>query len=195
MGKYTLFIPWLILIIAACTPTNPPSSVTHKPTSTRTTTATMTITMQATIPEPTETPGSTITPSPEVFEPRTEMVFHVVQTGETTQDIAEEYQLSTSSVLYSNFEILPQELAPGMTLIIPPIDGFYYVVKAGEDLPKISHRFGVSIISILSWPENGLDQEIEAIEPGKMLFIPGGKNPDFDWSTATPLAATITPSP
>jgi len=82
-----------------------------------------------------------------------------------------------------------------MTLVIPPIDGFYYLMKDGEDLPEVAHRFGVSIISILSWPENGLDPEIEDVEPGKNLFIPGGKNTHFDWSTAKPPIETVSPPP
>ena len=32
--------------------------------------------------------------------------------------------------------------------------------------------------------ENGLDREIEEIGPGTILFIPGGKDPSFDyWGT------------
>jgi hypothetical protein len=69
------------------------------------------------------------------------------------------------------------------------------MLKDGDSLPEISHRFGVSIISILSWPENGLDQEIEDIEPGKMIFIPGGTNPNFDWSTPTPPPGSKTTPP
>jgi hypothetical protein len=58
----------------------------------------------------------------------------------------------------------------------------------------MAHRFGVSIISIMSWSENGLDREFEEIEPGKILFIPGGKNPDFDRSTPTAPVETSTPT-
>ncbi len=188
--KKVLLIPWLILIIAACSPAEPLSPVTPLPTPTHPPVATGTVTPSLASPTSTETPEVRLTPSPEITIPRTGMVYHVVTNGETTRDIAEQYHLSEDSVVYSNFEVLPQDLAPGMTLVIPPVDGFYYIIKDGDALPDLSHQFGVSLISILSWPENGLDQEIEDIEPGKIIFIPGGKNPHFDWSTPTPTAET-----
>ena len=185
-----LLVSWLILIVAACTPAELQTPITDTATSTSIPTATITVTPLVALPQPTESLETTTTTSPEVFVPRTGMIYHVVQAGETTRDIAERYHLSEESVVFSNFEVLPQDLAPGMTLVIPPVDGFYYIIKDGDALPDVSHRYGVSLISILSWPENGLDQEVEDIEPGKIIFIPGGKNPNFDWSTPTPLAET-----
>jgi LysM repeat protein len=193
--KKVLLVPWLILIITACSPAESPPPVTPLPASTFTSTATTAVTPQIASPVQTETPEATIKPSQQTVEARTDMIYHVVQSGETIRGIAEHYNLSVNSIIFSNFEVLPQILAPGMTLIIPPIDGFYYVLKDGDALPEVSHRFGVSIISILSWPENGLDQEIEDIEPGKMIFIPGGTNPNFNWSTPTPPPETVPPSP
>ena len=190
-----LFISSLILISTACSPPQLSTPITTSPTSTLAATALITVTSIPTLSGSTGTPEASFTPSPEVIEQRIEMTYHVVQAGETTREIAEQYRLSEASIVYSNFEILPRDLAPGMTLVIPPIDGFYYLMKGGEDLPEVAHRYGVSIISILSWPENGLDPEIEEIEPGKILFIPGGKNTHFDWSTATLPVETVTPPP
>jgi LysM repeat protein len=215
MSKYkVLFISTFILISTACSPPQPSSPITLSPSSTLAATAGKTNTSTATLPRLTDTPETSITPSPEVVEQRVEMTYHasitpspevveqrvemtyhVVQAGETTRDIAKHYRLSESSIIYSNFEIRPQVLAPGMTLIIPPIDGFYYLMKNDDTLPEVAHRFGVSIISILSWPENGLDQEIEVVESGKFLFIPGGKNSHFDWSTAILPGEPGTPAP
>lgn len=143
---------------------------------------------------PTDIPIPTDTRSPEIVETRSEVIYHVVQDGDTLLGIAEKYNLSPESILYSNFEIQPHTLEYGKTLVIPPIDGFYYTWKEGEVLPVVAHRFGVSIISILTWSENGLDRELKEIEPGTILFIPGGKNPYFDWNTPTVPVETGTPS-
>jgi len=55
------------------------------------------------------------------------------------------------------------------------VDGFYYTWEDGETLPKVAHQFDVSILSIVDWDANGLDGQIDEIEPGPTLFIPGGK--------------------
>jgi spore germination protein YaaH len=188
--KNVLYLSCLVLIITACSPPAQAALVTPTPTLTLSPEETKTATITVTLPGLIETPLASFTPPPGVVEERTEMTYHVVQTGETTRDIAEHYHLSESSIIFSNFELLPNALSPGMTLIIPPVDGFYYMMKEGEDLPEVAHRFRVSIISILGWPENGLDPEIEDIEPGKIIFVPDGKNPHFEWSTATPSSET-----
>ena len=80
----------------------------------------------------------------------------------------------------------------GTTLVIPPMDGFYYTWKEGESLPKVAHRFDVSILSIMNWQENEMDGQIEQIQPGTSLFIPGGKIPYREWSVPVPTT-TLTP--
>jgi LysM repeat protein len=176
-----LFILSTFLIITACASPEPTAPNTATPTAAITFTPTKTATKTATLSAPTNTTEPTFTPSPEIIAVRTEATYHVVEEGDTLLSLAEKYHLSPESILFSNFDVQPYTLVVGMTLVIPPIDGFYYTWKGGDVLPDLAYRFGVSMISILTWPENGLDREIEEIEPGKILFIPGGKNPYFDW--------------
>ncbi len=189
-----LFIFSLSLTIAACSSSESPSPITTTPTSTLTSTPTIITTNTATLAVPTDTPIPTDTRSPEIVEIRAEVTYHVAQDGDTLLGIAEKYNLSPESILYSNFEIKPHTLESGKNLVIPPIDGFYYTWKEGEMLPVVAHRFGVSIISILTWSENGLDRELKEIEPGTIIFIPGGKNFSFDWNPPTAPVVTGTPS-
>jgi peptide/nickel transport system substrate-binding protein len=125
---------------------------------------------------------------------RIELTYYEVQAGETIFDIAKKHDISPEGILHSN-EIPPHVLIPGMVLIIPPIDGFYYTWKDGDDLTALAHRFGVSINSILTWPENGGIHVTDEIETGKLLFIPGGTY-SFDY-LSTPFAplAVSTPTP
>lgn len=55
-------------------------------------------------------------------------------------------------------------------------------MEDSETLPGIAQRSEFSIISILGWPENEYDQEIEDIHPGKIILIPGGADHQFDWT-------------
>jgi spore germination protein len=123
---------------------------------------------------------------------RSEVDYYVVKDGDELSNIAQHFNLSPESILFSNFEDSPSALVSGTTLVIPPMDGFYYTWKEGESLPKVAHRFGVSILSIVNWSGNGLDGRIEDIQPGTMLFIPGGKIPYLEWSAPVP---TSTPTP
>ena len=118
------------LISTACSPPQLSTPITTSPTSTLAATALITVTSIPTLSGSTGTPEASFTPSPAVIEQRIEMTYHVVQAGETTREIAEQYRLSEASIVYSNFEILPRDLAPGMTLVIPPIDHLF--CKSGQ---------------------------------------------------------------
>ena len=124
---------------------------------------------------------------------RSDIDYYVVKDGDELSSIAQHFNLSPESILFSNFEDSPGALESGTTLVIPPIDGFYYTWKEGETLPKVAYRFGVSILSSVDWPGNGLDGQIEEIQPGTTLFIPGGTIPYLEWSAPVPTSTPISP--
>ena len=123
---------------------------------------------------------------------RTEITYYVVQESDTLSDIAKRYNLSPESILFSNSFVSLSALETGTTLIIPPKEGFYYTWEEGASLPDIAHRFDVSILSIVNWQGNEMDGQIEEIQPGTSLFIPGGQIPYRKWHEAFPTT-TLTP--
>jgi len=185
-------IIFLTLGLAACMPVASPLIIVLRPTAHPTLTPTDTSTAIPPTPTSTESPPRPLIPSPTAPIDRTDVIHYVVQDEDTLTSIAEYFSLSLESVLFSNSGISPHNLEPGTTLVIPPIDGFYYTCEDGETLPKIAHQFDVSILSIVNWQGNGLNGQIEDIEPGTTLFIPGGKISYLKWGLLNP---SPTPSP
>jgi hypothetical protein len=124
---------------------------------------------------------------------RSEILTHTVQAGENLFSIADQFQIEPESLLWSNVHLLqdnPQNLEPGMELLIPPRDGIVYRWQAGDDLIKLAIGFGVSPADILNWPGNaniassGEGGRLPEIPAGSWVFIPGGQRviqePDRD---------------
>ncbi len=193
MDRYSiLFILYLTLMIAACMPAASSLIKVVPPTSTLTSIPTKAAPCITPIVVATESPQPTITPSPTISKNRTEVSYYVVQVDDTLSGIAKRYNLSPESILFLNSLVSPGALVTGTTLVIPPMDSFYYTWEEGESLPKVDHRFDVSILSIVNWQENEIDGQIEQIQPGTSLFIPSGKIPYKEWSVPV-LTTTLTP--
>jgi LysM repeat protein len=188
-----LSIIFLTLILAACMPVAAPLIVVIPPTPVESSSPTEENTDILPTITPTVSPPQPITPSPTAPQERTDVIHYVVQNGDSLSSIAEHFSLSLESVLFSNSSISPDNLEPGTTLVIPPMDGFYYTWEDGETLPKIAHRFDVSIHSIVDWHGNGLDGQIDDIDPGTSLFIPGGKISYLKWTLANQSTTPIPP--
>ena len=123
--------------------------------------------------------------------PRTEIITYTVKTGDTIFGIAEMFGLKPETILWGNYYTLtddPHKLQPGVVLNIMPMDGTYHRWSAGEGLNGVSHGYDVTPDVIVNWPGNKLDPVILGdykhpnIEPGTMLFVPGGHREFVTWS-------------
>ncbi len=123
---------------------------------------------------------------------RTEPITYVVRKGDTLSSIAERFGLKVETIFWSNVEVLdrdPHNLRPGMELTIPPQDGVLYEWQEGDTLQKVAEKFEVEPEAIVDYPSNNLDPTLlvneeasKDIEPGTLLFIPGAKTEDIDWT-------------
>lgn len=100
---------------------------------------------------------------------------HVVMPGETLQGIARQYGLDWQTVARANYLIHPTLLTVGQTLRIPADKGqtptgALHVMQAGETLPGIALRYGVSFWDVLR--ANWVDRPPLSL-PGQWLIIPG----------------------
>ncbi|MEA3310322.1 MAG: LysM peptidoglycan-binding domain-containing M23 family metallopeptidase [Chloroflexota bacterium] len=122
---------------------------------------------------------------------RLEVITYTVQANDTVWGIAEHFELAPTTIVWSNMEVLqgaPWLLQPGLTLDIPPVDGAYHTVGAGESVTSIAADYEVETATIYNiW--NGLERG-NAIREGQILVIPGGIGEDFDWEPPPPPAQT-----
>jgi peptidoglycan endopeptidase LytE len=120
---------------------------------------------------------------------------YTVQEGDTAGGLAAAYDISLSSLLWSNPGLGDaDDLSPGDELRIPLTDGIVYDVQPGDTLSDIAARFQVDVQAIIDVWDNNLTAA-DALSENQTIFIPGGSVPV---PTATPTpepAPTRTPTP
>ncbi|MBD3270734.1 peptidoglycan DD-metalloendopeptidase family protein [Candidatus Peregrinibacteria bacterium] len=99
-------------------------------------------------------------------------VVHEVRPGETLSEIANDYGVSTNTVLWENGLSASSTIKPGDKIFVPPVDGVGYNVEKGDSIEKIAEKFGVETEAISK--QNGLEGETTLVA-GQSLFIPGAK--------------------
>lgn len=103
------------------------------------------------------------------------MQIHVIQSGESLNNISSIYGISTASIIQANELDAPNQLVVGQALVIP-IVGQFYIVKAGDNLYKIGQQFG------LSYQELARVNHISPTAPlqiGQRLYIPETSKSDI----------------
>ncbi len=108
---------------------------------------------------------------------------YTVQGGDTISTIAEQFGVSTKTVLWANGLNEFDFIKPGQTLKIPPVSGVIHQVASGDTLGSIARKYNVSEDTILSY--NRL-ADASMISSGETLVVPGGEPP------APPAAAPST---
>ncbi|MCD6577373.1 MAG: M23 family metallopeptidase [Anaerolineaceae bacterium] len=116
---------------------------------------------------------------------------YTVVAGDTIFGISERFGITAESILWTNFNVLqdnPAAIYPGQVLTIPPIDGVLYTWNAGDGLNGVSSGLNVTPDAIIEWPGNNLSKETIGdyadpnIEPGTVIFAPGGSRGFKDWT-------------
>ncbi|MGV8050081.1 MAG: peptidoglycan DD-metalloendopeptidase family protein [Anaerolineaceae bacterium] len=129
---------------------------------------------------------STITPQPTVA-PRTEVITYVIEEGDSIFSIAEKFNLSPETLLWSNRYELgddPKMFTAGTQIYILPVDGVYHMWQSGEGLNGVSEFYGVTPDTIIDYPPNHLDRatlgdlSLPNIAAGTRLVVPGGTRPE-----------------
>jgi LysM repeat protein len=121
--------------------------------------------------------------------PRYEAVKYMVERGDAMSKIAEKFKVETASILYNNKDELnddPHGLKPGMSLLIPPVDGIYYTWKEGDTLEKVASEYKATVEDIVNFPGNDVDLTNPDFKPGTLVMIPGGSRDLLDWTQFVP---------
>lgn len=106
--------------------------------------------------------------------PREEIIKYTVQPGDTISTIAEEFGLTTATVLAENNLGDTSVIKPDAQISILPVDGITHIVKDGDTLQAIAKKYQASLDKIVSF--NKLPNA-ESIKEGQKLIVPGGRRP------------------
>ncbi len=96
------------------------------------------------------------------------MIIHVVQAGETTNEIAEKYGISTERLILDNQINNPDNLTVGETLVVL-IPQVIHVVQEGDTLSEIADNYGVTVLQLLR--NNPYLSNREFFYPGETIVI------------------------
>lgn len=97
---------------------------------------------------------------------------YTVKSGDTISGISQKFHLKNISTIIAvnNIENV-RALNAGKKLVIPSVDGLYYIVKAGDSIESISKKHDVAVEDLLDIN----DLETSSLAVGAKLFIPGAK--------------------
>ncbi len=132
-----------------------------------------------------------ISPVEEDMRKSGEIVYYIVQTGDTISDIAEKFGVSASTILWENNLTSYSLIRPGDKLAILPSSGIRHKVAKGETLAKIAKKYGVAEDKIIT--ANKLASAAD-IKVGESLLIPGGKKTYVATPATTVNQGTYVPS-
>jgi murein DD-endopeptidase MepM/ murein hydrolase activator NlpD len=105
---------------------------------------------------------------------RLEVITYTVQPNDNIWAIAQGFGLKAETVLWANpsVERSPDLLNVGQELIIPPVDGIYYTVEAGDTADKLAKTYQTSLDKIVSF--NGLEEPYTLVA-GQKIMLPDGR--------------------
>jgi len=103
-----------------------------------------------------------------------DVINYTIQSGDTISSIAEEFNISSDTLLWSNNLAFGSSLKTGQNLVILPISGVLYLVKPGDTLSQIASTHKAKVEDIVEF--NNLTSEVDLFV-GDTLVIPGGIMP------------------
>jgi LysM repeat protein len=107
---------------------------------------------------------------------RSDIAYHEVKPGESISTIAEDYEVSVSTILWENNLSAYSVIRPGDKLAILPINGVSYKVKSGDNLTKIAANYKVDEKDIQTI--NKL-YDASKLAVGQIIIIPGGRKESY----------------
>jgi surface antigen len=94
--------------------------------------------------------------------------------------LATKFGVTSESIRWSN-SLTSERIDPGKVLIIPPVSGIVYIVKAGDTADTLASRYASNKDQILA--DN--DAEVAGLKVGQRILIRGGIQPVARTAAAT----------
>lgn len=105
---------------------------------------------------------------------RHDVVYHIVQAGETVSTIAQKYGIDSKSILLENKLTAKDFIKPGDKLSILPVSGVSYKVQRGDTIQSIAKKYSVDADQIINFNKLA---SADAVRADDTLIIPGGTPP------------------
>jgi surface antigen len=93
---------------------------------------------------------------------------YVTQPGDTVSSVANKFEVSSNTIRYSN-DLSAEELTPGTKLLISPINGIVYRVKAGDTPESLATKFLVNKEQLVAFNDAELTGNFKT---GELILIP-----------------------
>jgi murein DD-endopeptidase MepM/ murein hydrolase activator NlpD len=103
---------------------------------------------------------------------RDEIIKYVVKPGDTISTIAEDFEISVSTILWENNLNAYSIIRPGNELSILPANGISYNVVKNETIGSIAKKYSIDEEELLKVNKLSADDKLAV---GEKLIIPGGK--------------------
>jgi len=109
---------------------------------------------------------------------RMQIITYTVQPNDNVWAIAQGFGLAAETVLWANpsVEKSPDLLRVGQSLIIPPVDGIYYTIQAGDTVAKLAKKYKTTVEKIVSFEFNHLAEPYQLL-PGQKIMLPDARKP------------------
>lgn len=114
---------------------------------------------------------------------------HIVKSGETMEDIATEYGVSTDQIRWSN-DLKDTDVAEGDRLYVPGVAGIVYKVKEDETIGEIIERTGALEKETLIL--NDLENDA-TLKEGELIVLVNGELPEEERPEYEPPKPVYTP--
>ena len=102
---------------------------------------------------------------------REQLVYYVVEGGDTVSTIAEKFNISTNTILWENKLGARDTIKPGQKLTILPESGTSHQVVKNDTIASLAKKYKVDEAKILEYNQLA---DPDAIEINQILLIPGG---------------------
>ncbi len=99
---------------------------------------------------------------------------YIVQDGDTISGIAEQFGVSSNTILWANNLAWYSTIRPGQQLSILPTSGVAHNIQSGETVASIAKKYQVDADKIVSYNKLA---DASDIKKGDMLIIPDGVKP------------------
>ena len=113
---------------------------------------------------------------PQIVQPGAssrEIKQYTANPGDTAATIAGQFGVTPETVKWAN-NLTSDAIEAGRTLIIPPVDGIVYTIKAGDTIDSIANKYRADKERIVAFN----DLELGGLTPDKKIVIPAGSLPE-----------------